>query len=181
MSENDNTGGGATAAETTKKFPDCSKCGSDAVVRDAWASWNADTQTWQLKQVFDHTFCPVCEEETKLEWNSPAETTKQKICRLNDDLRKCQGVNGEIILTSGIHGHGQEFVAEVARAVAGFDDFTPDNDPHHEHDFGSLELRGQKIFFKIDYYDLSMKMLSPDLSDPAVTKRVLTIMLAEEY
>jgi len=181
MGENNNAGGAATTTSTTSKFPVCSKCGSNAVVRDAWASWNADSQSWQLKQVFDHTFCPVCEDETKLDWNFPEETTKQKICLLNDELRKGQGTNGEIMLTSGIHGQGQDFVTEVAKAVAEFDAFTPDNDPHHEHDFGSLEVQGKKIFFKLDYYDLAMKMLSPDPSDPAVTKRVLTIMLAEEY
>ena len=47
--------------------------------------------------------------------------------------------------------------------------------PNEEHDFGSFEADGHKIFFKIDYYD------SPDPSDPAVTNRVITIMLAEEY
>ena len=109
------------------------------------------------------------------------EATKQKISRLNDGLRQGQGVNGEIMLTSGIHGQGQEFVTEVAKAVAEFDAFSEDIDPHQEHDFGSLEVQGQKIFFKLDYYDLDLKMHSPDPSDPAVTKRVLTIMLAEEY
>ena len=109
------------------------------------------------------------------------ETTKQNISRLNDELRKGQGVNCQIMLTSGIHDQGQEFVGDVTKAVADFNSFTPENDPHSEHDFGSFDIRGQKIFFKVDYYDLSMKMLSPNSSDPAVTKRVLTIMLAEEY
>ena len=113
--------------------------------------------------------------------DSTATGVKNEICRLNDELRQGQGVNGEIMLTSGIHGQGQEFVAEVAKAVAEFDAFSEDNDPHHEHDFGSLEVQGQKIFFKLDYYDLDLKMHSPDPSDPAVTKRVLIIMLAEEY
>jgi hypothetical protein len=31
-----------------------------------------------------------------------------------------------------------------------FDRFTPDNDPHDEHDFGSIELHGRKLFWKID-------------------------------
>ena len=62
-----------------------------------------------------------------------------------------------------------------------FDDFTEDNDPHGEHDFGSFEQNGQTIFWKIDYYDLLVDNGSRDPSDPALTRRVLTVMFAEEY
>jgi hypothetical protein len=62
-----------------------------------------------------------------------------------------------------------------------FDDFCHANDPHEEHDFGSFEADGHRIFFKIDYLDHSMSMHSPDPADPSVTQRVITIMLAEEY
>jgi Protein of unknown function (DUF3768) len=37
------------------------------------------------------------------------------------------------------------------------------------------------IFFKIDYFDTTMTHHSPDPADPAVTERVITIMLADEY
>jgi hypothetical protein len=55
------------------------------------------------------------------------------------------------------------------------------NDPYEEHDFGAFDADGQRVFFKIDYYDESLSYHSPDPADPAVTKRVITIMLAEEY
>ncbi|WP_419523746.1 DUF3768 domain-containing protein [Lentibacter algarum] len=55
--------------------------------------------------------------------------------------------------------------------------FTPDNDPYAEHDFGVIKLSGNTFFWKFDYYDLDLQMHSPDPSDPAVTARVLTIML----
>ncbi len=62
-----------------------------------------------------------------------------------------------------------------------FDAFTPDNDPHGERDFGSFEHEGERIFWKIDYYDRSLQFGSEDPSDPRQTRRVLTIMLASEY
>ena len=65
--------------------------------------------------------------------------------------------------------------------MSAFDRFTEDNDPHGEHDFGSFKHRGQTIYWKIDYYDLLLKYGSDDPSDPTCTRRVLTILLAEEY
>ncbi|MFC7662021.1 DUF3768 domain-containing protein [Methylorubrum suomiense] len=62
-----------------------------------------------------------------------------------------------------------------------FSAFTPDNDPHGEHDFGSVEHKGTRYFWKIDYYDLQLAMHSPDAANPAVTVRVLTLMRADEY
>ena len=50
-----------------------------------------------------------------------------------------------------------------------------------EHDFGSFEIGEQRFFWKIDYYDLSLCYGSNDPAEPTLTKRVLTIMLAEEY
>lgn len=44
-----------------------------------------------------------------------------------------------------------------------------------------LNADGVKIFFKIDYYDPELQCLSQDPSDAAITRRVLTIALAEEY
>ena len=65
--------------------------------------------------------------------------------------------------------------------VQTFTEFNADNDPHGEHDFGSFEVAGEKIFWKIDYYDSGMMFGSDDPSAPEKTTRVLTIMLADEY
>ena len=62
-----------------------------------------------------------------------------------------------------------------------FSEFTPDNDPHGEHDFGSFTLVGREFFWKIDYHDRDMIHGSQDPADPEKTTRVLTIMLASEY
>ena len=46
--------------------------------------------------------------------------------------------------------------------VLTFDDFDPENDPYCEHDFGAFDHNGDRIFWKIDYYDLQMRQASPD-------------------
>jgi hypothetical protein len=74
-----------------------------------------------------------------------------------------------------------EFVAKALVKVIAFNEFNADNDPHCEHDFGSFELAGEKLFWKIDYYDLTGEFGSEDPTDPKKTLRVLTVMLADEY
>jgi hypothetical protein len=69
----------------------------------------------------------------------------------------------------------------ILDAVAKFDTFDESNDPYGEHDFGALEIEGERLFWKIDYYDRNLSAHSPDPADPSVTTRVLTIMLADEY
>lgn len=109
--------------------------------------------------------------------------TNEKVARiraLNDRLR-CTGVGGMIMQTSGVHDLGEDLVTRVAQAVIKFDDFTANNDPYQEHDFGAVEVDKHRIFWKIDYYGNDMETGSPDPADPSITKRVLTIMLASEY
>lgn len=102
------------------------------------------------------------------------------IAELNDRLRQ-NGSGGQVYVTRGVAAQGPAFVLEARRAVRAFDAFTPDNDPHGEHDFGVLEIGGQKLFWKVDYYEPTMTWGSEDPSDPEKTCRVLTILLAEEY
>ena len=70
---------------------------------------------------------------------------------------------------------------DILTAVQQFRDFNSSNDPYGEHDFGKIELFGETIFWKFDYYDLALEYGSDSPSDPAVTSRVLMIMLASEY
>lgn len=122
-----------------------------------------------------------------------SDTTTDKIAELNDRFRKFTltidpvAISlGRKMMTRGIRDLGLLATVEIAERVAAFDSFTPDNDPHREHDFGAFEYNGQKIFWKIDYYDRASfgtgrDMGSEDPSDAAKTLRVLTIMLASEY
>lgn len=105
----------------------------------------------------------------------------RRIRELNDAMRAGACEVGMIVMTSGIHEKGVVFLASAAKAVAEFSTFSPENDPYGEHDFGAVDVEGEKVFWKIDYYDLIMSAHSPDASDPQVTNRVLTIMLAHEY
>ena len=72
-------------------------------------------------------------------------------------------------------------IATLLDRVRNFDAFSPDNDPHSEHDFGAFEDGAERFFWKIDYYDKAMQFASPDPTNPDVTLRVLTLMLAEDY
>jgi hypothetical protein len=98
----------------------------------------------------------------------------------NDALR-CKGEGGRILITSGIAALGAAVVNEILVAIAAFDDFSADNDPWNEHDCAALTVDGIRVIWKIDYYDLSARFLSPDPADPKVTFRVLTVMRADEY
>jgi hypothetical protein len=60
-------------------------------------------------------------------------------------------------------------------------DFSGDDDPHGERDFGAFEHQGKRLFWKIDYYDPTLSFGSEDPTDLAKTHRVLTILLASEY
>jgi hypothetical protein len=104
----------------------------------------------------------------------------ERIRDLNDELRQTM-TGGMAVMTPGIAALGREAVERIVKTIAVFDDFCNANDPHQEHDFGSFEAEGHTIFFKIDYFDNDLTYHSPDPSDPAVTRRVITIMLAEEY
>src|SRR5260370_2325440 len=103
-----------------------------------------------------------------------------RIRALNDELHHTF-TGGMAVMTPGIAALGQEAVERIVKTIAVFDDFCHANDPHEEHDFGSFEADGHKIFFKIDYFDQNLTYHSPDPADPAVTRRVITIMLGAAY
>ena len=103
-----------------------------------------------------------------------------RIRALNDQLRQ-NFADGIAVMAPGVAALGAEAVERIVKTIAVFDDFCHANDPHEEHDFGSFEADGHMIMFKIDYFDQSMSMHSPDPADPSVTQRVITITLAEEY
>jgi hypothetical protein len=108
----------------------------------------------------------------------PARTVT--IAALNDAFRR-NFSGGKVMMTAGANELPDMVKAAALQQVAAFDDFTTDNDPYGEHDFGGFELCSRKFLWKIDYYDLQCEFGSEDPADPAKTIRVLTLMLADEY
>ena len=167
--------------ELVGSYPTCAACGSKKIVRDAWAKWNGLAREWVLKSTFDTFACDACGVETAPVWKLDNEFRKRRIQRLNDDARIGLFKHGTRVITTGIQALEEKLRAAVVNQVGVFEDFNEDNDPHEEHDFGSLEITNLKIFWKVDYFDLDLKMHSKDPANQDVTHRVLTIMLASEY
>src|SRR5215469_16559579 len=102
------------------------------------------------------------------------ETQLTTIAMLNDQFRRSgQGIT----VTQGVQVLGD--LIGLINEIRRFDDFTEDNDPYEEHDFGTVYWFGEKVFWKVDYYDETLTYGEDPLSPKC--RRVLTIMLASEY
>lgn len=114
-------------------------------------------------------------------------TDSARIRELNDALRTAPDpigamlVNGALVVTASIAQRGPAFLDACVAAVRRFSDFADENDPYHEHDMAFLDVAGERIFFKVDYFDKNLEWHSPDPADAGVTRRVLTIGLADDY
>lgn len=110
---------------------------------------------------------------------------KARVRALNDELRtgslETVARLGKRVFTQGVWALGPSACLDILLKLKTFSDFEDANDPWKEHDFGAFHHKGEKIFWKIDYYDKACEAGSPDPSDPDVTCRVLTVMLASEY
>jgi hypothetical protein len=111
------------------------------------------------------------------------EPDRAEIARLNDECRRNLRwqPNFRLMMTSGVSRLPHKDIDAILDAVVAASEFSEDNDPWGEHDFGSIDTTFATIFWKFSYCDLLLEHHSPNSADPAVTIRVLTIMLAEEY
>lgn len=101
----------------------------------------------------------------------PAKRTL-RIRALNDELRS-YGLGGMVMISAGLRALGPDITRIVLQAVKAFDEFGPDNDPWGEHDCASVETFGVQALWKIDCYERSGRIHSPDPADPRVTLRVI--------
>lgn len=120
-----------------------------------------------------------------------------RIARLNDMARKAMGVACTAVATVGFRSLPEAEQSQVRELIETYDAFTEDNDPHGERDFGTVYQLGdgswtterprlsnderERVFWKFDYYDRDLQFGSEDAANPAITRRVITIMLADEY
>jgi Protein of unknown function (DUF3768) len=83
----------------------------------------------------------------------------------------------KIVMTAGLVEDPK--LEEIVSAVREFKAFSPDNDPHGEHDFAMFDVGNTKYMFKIDYFDPTFRVGA----DPYEGKvaRLLTILRADEY
>jgi hypothetical protein len=104
----------------------------------------------------------------------------RRIQQLNDAFRTTF-LGGRVLCTPGVSDLSPEKNGALLERVQTFDQFNIENDPHHEQDFGSIEIEGTTYFWKIDYYNKDCTGGSETPTDPDKTTRVLTIMRADEY
>jgi hypothetical protein len=111
-----------------------------------------------------------------------------KIRALNDEVRtqafsRPHRIRSlyRLMLTPACRALTAAQLRKLAQAVESFNAFDADNDPRGEHDFGIVPIGGRNFYFKIDYYDLSLRFGSSDPADPLATIRVLTLLRADEY
>ena len=105
----------------------------------------------------------------------------QRIRDLNDALRYDPS-KGKLMITDGIAALAyQKGLSDILAAIRNHVDFTQDNDPYGEHDFGKISIGSEVMWWKIDYFDSTLEMGSEDPSNANATTRVLTIMTPDEY
>lgn len=170
-----------TIVDAIGSVPRCQTCRSQRVTKDARACFNPDSGLWEIDAVFDAEHCDQCDSETQLVWSRKDGPPHLKIRELNDRFRSEGLGNGSIMITSGIQALGDASVQDVMLAVKTFSDFSDDNDPWGERDFGAVQVGGEKVFWKIDYYAPDLNAGSENPANEGVTHRVLTVMLATEY
>ena len=116
---------------------------------------------------------------------SCARQRTERIALLNDAARQGRDRMARIVMTSGLLAElGGDAVADSimaqARLMAALRQctFAPDSP---ERDFASMDVDGIKVLMKIDYYGTDLTFGSDDPANPAITRRVVTLMRPADY
>src|SRR5207237_7205864 len=65
---------------------------------------------------------------------------------LNDAFRQTL-IGGKCVVTAGVAALGEATVTQLLDTVRRYSEFTPDNDPYGEHDFGAFDHAGIRFFW----------------------------------
>ena len=120
-----------------------------------------------------------------------------RIASLNDLARRAMGVACTAVATVGFRSLPDADQSRVREMIETYDAFDEFSDPHGERDFGTIyqlcdgrwtterprlsDDERERVFWKFDYYDRNLQFGSEDAANLVITRRVLTIMLADEY
>lgn len=117
----------------------------------------------------------------------------EKVAAQNDAFRRnaCLAIpygtgdpvlKGQMVMTQAVHAEGAAFIQSCLGAIGRLDHFPADNDPDGFHDFGSVEVFGTAVWFKIDVYDDDTLSFGSDMpDDPARSYRVLTVLFPSDW
>jgi hypothetical protein len=109
-------------------------------------------------------------------------TTNKTIAEINDRFRqKGDGSLGQTVFTQQVAAMPSEDRAAIVLLVRLFNDFSEENDPLDEHNFGSVDHKSKTYFWRFEYWDKNYECRSKNHSNLAITRRVLTIMHSSEY
>ena len=101
-----------------------------------------------------------------------SDVKKGDVARKNDLCRRTF-TGCRVVLTAGVEGDPN--LQQIIKAVQQFEEFTEDNDPYGERDFGKVTISGEDYSFKFDYFDDNYEYFKED------GNRVLTILHSDEY
>lgn len=104
-----------------------------------------------------------------------------RIRRLNDFFRGMLLTEPDVRVSAGVRSLAKEYQHRVFLRVRTHSEFSSERRKCEQHDFGRFEEGGHEIIWRITYHDLFLRSYSAEPDNPHTTRRVLTIMLAEEY
>lgn len=116
------------------------------------------------------------------------DTTNSVLAEQNDRFRKSvlgQAVTidppGRAVLSANVAALSHADRAAIIERIINAPQFGEEIDPCGTREMGKVEVNGNPIWFKIDYYDIDYSFGSPDPTDSTKTRRVLTILFPDEW
>lgn len=116
---------------------------------------------------------------------SKTQSRSETIALLNDKARMGRDKTSKTMFTTNLLAtlnpdRNDLDLQAQAKIIAAMRTCTFGNDSP-ERDIAWFDVDGHRVMMKIDYYDLTLEWGSEDPANPAVTRRVITLMLPADY